>query len=224
MAAALDMAESNPDTRCLVITGVGRSFTAGANLREQLLLGPDDLEQYVDSRDGVTYLIQRIEDSPLPVIAAVNGYALGGGLELALASDVRIASTEARFVCSAVNVGLILSWHRLPRLIGLGRAKEMLLSGQMYDAAQAEKWGLVTAVHAPEVLLDRALELAAQIASRAPLSVAATKNAADRAFEISETEAGVMQRELFLTMARTSDHEEALNAFVEKRSPRYEAH
>jgi enoyl-CoA hydratase len=222
MGAALDWAESDPEIRCVVITGTGSSFTAGANLREQLALGPDDLENYVDSTDGMTYLVQRIEDSSLPVIAAVNGFALGGGLELALACDIRVASTEARFVCSAVNVGLILSWHRLPRLIGLGPAKEMLLSGQMYDATKAEHWGLVTAVHPPEVLMERTLELAAQVASRAPLSVAATKNAADQAFEISESEAAARQRELFLTMARTQDHEEAIRAFLEKRPAHYQ--
>ena len=115
------------------------------------------------------------------MIAAINGWCVGGGFELALCCDLRIASAEARFVCAGVNMGLMVSAWRLPRLIGVSRAKAMLLTGSPHDARTAELWGLVTAVCEPEALQGAAIELASRIASRAPLSVEATKRIASRA-------------------------------------------
>ncbi len=115
-------------------------------------------------------MLERIETYLIPVIAAVNGHCLGGGLELASVCDIRIASQAASFVCAGVNVGLMASAYRLPRLIGVARAKQMLLTGAPHDAATAERFGLVTAVHAADTLLPEAIRLAARIASRAPLS------------------------------------------------------
>lgn len=220
--AAFERLTSEEDIRCIIVTGTGTSFTAGANLVQQAELTVDDHEEYVDSDDGLGSIMARIESTRVPVIAAINGYALGGGLEFALCCDVRLASTEARFVCAGVNVGLILSWFRLPRVIGLGRAKEMLLSGAMYDAEQAERWGLVSSVHEPAQLMPAALALAEQIASRAPLSVEATKQCANQAFDLSTSEAMTLQRLRFLEMVATRDHAEALQAFIEKRTPVYE--
>lgn len=219
---AFDKLTGDPDIRCLVVTGTGKSFTAGANLRQQEELTSDNHEKYVDSDDGMGSIMARIEASRVPVIAAINGYALGGGLEFALCCDIRLASTDARFVCAGVNVGLILSWFRLPRVIGMGRAKEMLLSGAMYDAAQAERWGLVSGLHEPDQLMPAALELAERIASRAPLSVERTKQCANQAFDLSTPEAMALQREQFLEMVATRDHAEALRAFIEKRPAVYE--
>lgn len=214
--------EQDRAVRCIVITGTGKSFTAGANLRQQEELVPDDFEKYVDSNEGLGSIMVRIESSRVPVIAAINGYTLGGGLELALCCDIRLASTDARFVCAGVNVGLILSWFRLPRIVGLGRAKEMLLSGAMYDAERAERWGLVSGLYAPDELMPAALALAEQIASRAPLSVEATKAYANQAFDLPTKEAMKAQRTKFLEMAATRDHAEALRAFIEKRPAEYE--
>ena len=221
--AGFDELEADPAIGVVVITGTGDSFTAGADLKEQLGVALDDREAYYSSDEQMTYVIKRIAACKLPTIAAVNGYTLGGGLELAITCDIRIASATAKFVCAGVNVGLILSWHKLPRIIGIGRANEMLLSGSMYDAETAERWGLVSSLHAPEDLTSEAIELAERIASRAPLSVQATKAVTARSFEMSAEEAGALQWELFLKMSATSDHREAIRAFVEKRSPNFEA-
>lgn len=214
--------EQDDDLRCIIITGTGKSFMAGANLRQQEELTPDNFEKYVDSNEGLGSIMVRIESSRVPVIAAINGFTLGGGLEFSLCCDIRIASTDARFVCAGVNVGLILSWFRLPRVIGLGRAKEMLLSGAMYDAETAERWGLVSALHAPDELMPAALALAEQIATRAPLSVENTKACANQAFDLTTAEAMQVQRTKFLEMVATRDHDEALRAFIEKRPADYE--
>lgn len=220
--AAFEEFERDLSIRCLVVTGTGKSFLSGANLRHQEELTPADFEKYADSNEGLSSIMTRIEAARFPVIAAINGYTVGGGLEVALCCDVRLASVDARFACAGVNVGLILSWWRLPRVIGLGRAKEMLLSGAMYGAEQAERWGLVTGLHEPAALMPAALELAEQIATRAPLSVEATKECANRAFDLSTAEAMSLQREKFLQMISTRDHGEALRAFIEKRPANFE--
>lgn len=215
--AAFEAFQQDLNVRCLIVTGTGNSFLSGANLHHQKRLDPEDFENYADSDEGLGSIMRRIEAARFPVIAAINGYAIGGGLEVALCCDVRLASTDARFVCAGVNVGLILSWFRLPRIVGLGRAKEMLLSGAMYDARQADRWGLVTGLHEPEELMSAALTLAKQIATRAPLSVEATKQCANRAFDLPTEEAIAVQREQFLRLIGTRDHDEALQAFIEKR-------
>jgi enoyl-CoA hydratase len=165
-------------------------------------LGSAGFEAYADSDDGLGSIMARIEAARLPVIAAINGYAVSGGLEAALCCDVRLAATHAQFACSGVNVGLILSWFRLPRVVGLGRAEEMLLSGAMYDAEQAERWGLVTGLHDPDKLVPAALALAEQIATRAPLSVEATEGVRQHGFDLSIAEAMARQRERSATFKR----------------------
>jgi enoyl-CoA hydratase len=144
---------------------------------------------------------------------------MGGGLALALACDIRIASTQAKVVCAGVNVGLMASAYRLPRIIGVARAKHMLLTGLPQDAATAERFGLVTAVHAPEELLAAASALAERIASRAPLSVEATKRIASRALPPADI-AEAMRKELDL-LVKSADHAEALAAFREKRESKF---
>jgi enoyl-CoA hydratase len=153
------------------------------------------------------------------VIAAINGWCLGGGLELASVCDIRIAAAEARFVCSGVNVGLMASAYRLPRLIGLARAKHMLLTGSPVDAATADKFGLVTAVHAGDALRVQAVTLAERIASRAPLSVEATKRTAALASDLSPEEAAALNAKELAVLSRSADHKAALAAFAEKREP-----
>ncbi|MGB8365464.1 MAG: enoyl-CoA hydratase/isomerase family protein [Rhizomicrobium sp.] len=152
--------------RAVVVTGHRHAFCSGDDLkeREAALQGGGG-----DAAASFHVLVDRIEACRAPVIAAVNGWAIGGGLELALGCDIRIASTQAQFVCAAVNVGLIASAWRLPRLIGVARAKHMLLTGLPFDAATAERFGLVSSVHPPETLADAALALAERIATRAPL-------------------------------------------------------
>jgi enoyl-CoA hydratase len=208
---ALDQVEADEQVRAVVVTGRGRAFCGGADLKDT---GEDG-----EDIDAFGRLLDRLDTVRVPVIAAVNGWCVGGGFELALCADIRIASSGARFVCAGVNVGLIASAYRLPRLIGVSRAKAMLLTGLPYDAAEAERFGVVTAVHPPEALKAAALALAARIASRAPLSVEATKRIAGRAPDLSPQDAGALQDEAIQRLRRSEDHQAALAAFRAKREP-----
>ena len=166
-------------------------------------------------------VLARLGAMRLPTLAAVNGHSIGGGFELALACDLRIASTNARFAGAGVNVGLMASTYRLPRLIGVARAKALLLTGLPSDAVQAEQWGLVTALHPPEDLAGAALDLAARIASRAPLSVEASKRTIDAAMHLSSAQADELAATELAILTRSQDHREALVAFREKREPKF---
>jgi enoyl-CoA hydratase len=221
--AAFEPLDADLDVRCVVVTGTGTAFLAGGDLKlQQSLQTREDDEAYADHPESLSAAMVRVERARVPVVAAVNGDVAGGGLEFALGCDIRLAATTARFVAAGVNVGLILSWYRLPRTIGLGRAKQMLLTGSPCDAVTAERWGLVTAVHEPGALLPAALELAERIASRAPLSVESTKACANRAFDLPTEEATRVQRERFIEMLGTRDHHEALDAFFDRRPPVFE--
>ena len=153
----------------------------------------------------------------MPVIVAINGGALGGGLDLALACDIRLAAEGASFTASGVNVGLMASVGRLPTLIGSGPAKAMLLTGQPVDAAMALRLGLVTAVHPADRLLNEALTLAGGIAGRAPLAVEAAK----RFVGMSLEERARRMDPALEALADTADHREAVASFLEKRTPAF---
>jgi enoyl-CoA hydratase len=209
--AALDQVETNDALRCLIVTGRGRAFCSGDDLKS---VGPagEDLA-------GFGKLLDRLEATRVPVIAAVNGWCVGGGFELALCCDIRLASTEAKFVAAGVNVGLMASTYRLPRLIGVSRAKSMLLTGLPHDAETAERYGLVTGLHAPRQLRAAAIALAERIASRAPLSVEASKRTANRAPDLSPEDANVMLGQELRILRRSKDHKAAVAAFRERRDP-----
>ncbi|MFI0417216.1 enoyl-CoA hydratase/isomerase family protein [Spongiactinospora sp. 9N601] len=208
----------DPEIRCLVLTGTGGTFTAGADLRKDMGLTGDRIDEFLTGFDGV---LHALEDFRAPVIAAVNGAAAGGGLELALACDIRIAAGDAFFVASGVNVGLIASFWRLARVVGLGPAKEILLTGDRYPAERALRWGLVTEVHPPGELLPAALAKARRIASRPPLSVEAAKACAALAPGLTREQAAALQAEKFHAMVATDDHREAVDAFLSGRAGRY---
>jgi enoyl-CoA hydratase len=217
LLARLDEIDTDLDIRVMVLTGRGsRAFCSGDDLKEQAEAQRAGSNAHLGEFGRV---LERIESHRLPVIAAINGWCMGGGLELASACDIRIASMEARFVCSGVNVGLMASTYRLPRLIGVARAKHMLLTGSPVDATTADKFGLVTAVCAPDALTGEALKLAERIASRAPLSVEATKRIAALAPDLSPAEAAVANAKELAVLARSADHKAALAAFAEKREP-----
>jgi enoyl-CoA hydratase len=214
----LDALERDSAVRAIVVTGKGRTFCSGDDLKERAAVLNSGNS---DSTASFAQLLDRLETSRVPVIAAVNGWAAGGGLELALACDIRLAANEAQFVCAGVNVGLIASAWRLPRLIGPGRAKHMLLTGLPFDAMTAEKFGLVTGVYQAGDLLPAALVLAERIASRAPLSVEATKRIASRAVDLVPAEASRAVQAEFEALVKSADHAEALAAFREKREPKF---
>jgi enoyl-CoA hydratase/carnithine racemase len=208
---ALDRVEANDALRCLIVTGRGSAFCSGDDLKN---VGPggEDLA-------GFGRLLDRLEAIRVPVLAAVNGWCVGGGFELALCCDIRIASTEAKFTAAGVNVGLMASTYRLPRLIGVSRAKAMLLTGLPHDAETAERFGLVTGLHAPDELRPAAIALAERIASRAPLSVEAAKRTANRAPDLSPEDANVMLGQELRVLRRSNDHKAAVAAFRERRDP-----
>lgn len=211
--AALDRVETNDALRCLIVTGRGRAFCSGDDLKDVSGEGED--------LAGFGRLLDRVEQSRVPVVAALNGWCVGGGFELALCCDIRLASIEAKFVCAGVNVGLMASTYRLPRLIGESRAKSMLLTGLPHDAETAERYGLVTGLYAPQALRDAAIAMAERIATRAPLSVEATKRTAHRALDLSPQESGRIWGEELRVLRRSNDHKAAIAAFRERREPTF---
>ena len=203
----LDEITKDDETWAVVLTGRGGVFCAGDDLREAHGRAPPDALAAVEN---FNQLMDWIEALRVPVIAAVDGWCFGGGLELALACDIRLASDRAVFAASGVNIGLMASVTRLPRLIGVARAKAHLLTGAQFGPERALADGIVTAVHPPERLLPEAFHLAEWIASRAPLAVEATKRVVDGRSYVEEE---------LPALVASADHREAVAAFMAKRSP-----
>jgi enoyl-CoA hydratase len=212
--------ENDTNIRAVILTGRGTAFCGGDDLREERNSDGGETRR-IDNLANFGRLLNVIERFRVPVIATINGWCVGGGFELSLCCDIRIASTNARFVCAGVNVGLTASGYRLPRLIGVGPAKHMLLTGLPNDAETAYRLGLVTALHAPDELGPAARALAERIASRAPLSVEATKRIAGQAPDLTPSEAGQMLLGELIPLVRSADHAEAVAAFLEKREPMF---
>jgi enoyl-CoA hydratase len=210
--------EKDDDLRVLVITGAGdKAFVAGADIKE---LVERDAVMGRDISRFRQALFARIENLPIPVIAAVNGYALGGGLELALACNIRIASEKAQFGAPEVKLGIIPGdggTQRLPRLVGLGRAMELVLTGDFIDALEAHRIGLVNKVVPHEELLENVMALAKKIASRPPLAVKFAKEAVNRGQEGDTTAGYALESYLHALACTTEDKAEGVAAFLEKR-------
>lgn len=215
MVALFDELEADFAVRAVVLTGRGKTFCTGDDLREAAANGRVTPQAVAD----FNAMLARLESFRAPVVAAVNGHCVGGGLEVALACDIRLASTEAVFTAAGVNVGLMASPWRLPRTIGVAKAKVMLLTGSPVKPEEALANGLVTAVHEPGALLDAALALAARIASRAPLSIEATKRIASRALDMDAEEAAQAMADEVEILSPSEDHADAVAAFAERRDP-----
>ncbi|MGZ4557371.1 MAG: enoyl-CoA hydratase/isomerase family protein [Mycobacteriaceae bacterium] len=217
---ALAELSADLDIRCVVLTGAGRGFCAGADLSEtrRVATGPEEARTYLQEFDE---LVLAIEACRVPVIAAINGPAVGGGLEVALACDIRIAASSSFFIAAGVNVGLIANFWRLTRTVGLGPAKEIVLTGDRYTPAQALQWGLVTEVHPAEDLLPAALAKAKRIASRVPLSVERVKQSLGEAQTMDLETYMTAQGEAFVALAASKDHTEALDSFLSKRPGKF---
>lgn len=205
--------------RVAVLTGEGKAFAAGADIAEMKDFGAQEALAYAQRGAEALYAIEAL---PQPVIAAVNGFALGGGCELALACDIRIASEKARFGQPEVGLGVIPGFggtQRLARAVGLGRAMHMILSGRPIGAQEALAIGLVSAVYPPEAFREAALALARTIAENAPLAVQAAKRAlrtgADQGLGAGIEAEGL----LFAACFGTMDQKEGMSAFLEKRKP-----
>ncbi|MBN1224416.1 MAG: enoyl-CoA hydratase/isomerase family protein [Candidatus Aminicenantes bacterium] len=219
----LDEIEGDRELRVLVITGSGeKAFVAGADINE--LVERDALLGREVSRFRQE-LFSRIENLPIPVIAAVNGYALGGGLELALACNIRIAAETAKFGAPEVKLGIIPGdggTQRLPRLVGLGRAMEMILTGDFVDAQEAFRIGLANKVVPDKELMETAMVLAQKIASRPPLAVKYAKEAVSRSQEGDAVSGYALESYLHALTCTTEDKKEGVTAFLEKRKGRFQ--
>jgi len=218
LSSLMDELEKDDKLRVLVITGAGdKAFVAGADIQE--LVDRDARMGRRVSRDRQE-IFSRIENLPVPVIAAVNGYALGGGLELALACNIRVCSEKAQFGAPEVKLGIIPGdggTQRLPRLVGLGRGMEMVLTGDFIDAQEAYRIGLVNKVVPPEELMNAAMELAQKIASRPPLAVRYAKEAVNRSQEGDKASGFALESYLHALTCTTEDKKEGVAAFLEKR-------
>jgi len=218
----LEDAEKDENVRVLVITGAGeKAFCAGLDLKPMRDINV--IEAVEMSRRGQK-LTLAIEEVGKPVIAAINGYALGGGLELAMACDIRIASEKARIGQPEVNVGLIPGWggtQRLPRLVGKGIAKELIFTGKMIDAKTAERIGLINMVVPPEKLRSAVEELAKVIMSKPPIAIRLAKELINSSTETDQGTGLVHEAEAFGILSSTEDYREGVSAFIEKRKPEY---
>ena len=214
----MDHVLSDNDVRAVILTGAGpKAFVAGADISEFLQAGPDEGAALAKRGQDLFF---RIERCTKPFIAAVNGFALGGGCELAMSCHFRIASDNARFGQPEVNLGIIPGYggtQRLPRLIGPGRAMELILTGNMIDAAEALRIGLVNHVTPPETLLETAGSILRTILSRSPVAVARSIEAVNAA--ILGEEGFEVEIDMFRACCGTEDMKEGVTAFLEKRKP-----
>lgn len=206
--------------RALIITGAGeKSFVAGADISEMSTLTKAEGEAFGLKGNAV---FRKIETFPIPVIAAINGFALGGGCELSMCCDIRLAAENAKFAQPEVGLGITPGFggtQRLCRLIGVGKAKEMLYTCGQIDAQEALALGLVNAVYPPEELMPAAEKMAKRIAKNAPIAVRATKKAANDGLQTDMDSAIAIEARLFGSCFETADQKSGMTAFLEKRRP-----
>ncbi len=222
LGEAVRDAAQDPELRAIIITGEGtRAFCAGADLRERATMGDDAI---LEMLTAYRTELQIIEESPLPVIAAINGHALGGGLELALLCDLRIAARHASFGLPETGLGIIPGaggTQRLTRLLGIGRAKELILLGRRLDADTALRFGLIERITTGQDILAETLEWIGPILEGAPLAQRAALRAIDAASELELTAGLAFELEQYRTCLMSEDRREGLRARAEGRPPRF---
>ena len=205
-------------TRVLIVTGDGeKAFVAGADISEMAHLY--EKEGYEFSKIGAV-AFRKLETLPIPVIAAVNGFALGGGCELAMACDIRIASNKAKFGQPEVGLGITPGFsgtYRLAKLVGQGYAKEMIFTGKAIRADEALRIGLVNAVYEPEELMDKAIEMAQKMIKNAPLAIKYAKQCINESYDLIAEDAIELENTNFGKCFATEDQKEGMSAFLEKR-------
>ena len=214
--------ENDGTVRAMILTGEGRSFVAGADIGEQYPLDLDGGRRWGQRGSA---LFRRMERLEFPTIAAVNGFALGGGCELAMSCDIILASEKAKFGQPEVGLGITPGFsgtQRLPRRVGVAKAKELIFSGRMVKADEAERIGLVNAVYAPEALLDGAMEMARSFAKNAPIAVKYAKACIDRGMQTDIDSGIAYENELFAMCFATADQKEGMGAFLEKRTAEFQ--
>jgi len=221
LGLAIDEVRSRDDIGGLIVTGAGRAFVAGADISELSSQTPSIAKARAQTGQSV---FRRFETSPKPVIAAVNGFALGGGCELALACHIRIASDKAKFGQPEVKLGTCPGFggtQRLSRLVGKGRAIQLLATAEMIDAAEAYRIGLANKVVAGDELMATATGMMNVILANGPLAVSLCIEAVDRGLEMSLEEGLVLEANHFGLLASTEDMTEGMKAFLDKRTPEF---
>ncbi len=221
---ALNEANKDRDVRVVVITGAGdRAFSAGADISSFM-----ELKSVVEAREfarkGFEMVIKRIESIGKPVVAMVNGLALGGGCELAMACDIIIASDNAVFGQPEINVGVLPGWggmSRLARLVGIHKAKELTFTGDLISASEAEKIGLVNRVVSPEKLEEEVMKIANRLKDKSPIALQIAKETINRSFAPDVDDIIMRDVDAFAAMFSTEDSKEGVKAFLEKRKPEF---
>ena len=216
---------TDDEVRCVILTGAGeKAFVAGADIPE---LADLDVRAGSDLSARGLYLMKTIQNFPKPVIAAINGFALGGGCEIAMACDIRIASEKAKLGQPEVNLGIIPGYggtQRMSRLVGRGKAMQLIFTGDMISAKEAHRIGLVEEVYAPEELMDKAIEMARSICAKAPLAIAAAKECINRGLDMDLAHGCDFEKVQFGSLCGTGDKNEGMEAFLEKRKPEFSGH
>ena len=213
---AFDVVENDEEIYVVVVTGAGRSFVAGADISEMATMNVVEGKNFGDLGNQAMLRLERMEK---PTIAAINGFALGGGCELSMACDIRIASEKAKFGQPEVGLGITPGFggtQRLARTVGVSNAMELILTAQVIPAARAKEIGLVSHVYAPEELLDKALELANAIAANAQIAVRQSKAAIRRGMQTDVITGAAFESEAFGLCFATEDQKDAMRAFVNK--------
>lgn len=209
------------ESRALIITGEGKSFVAGADISEMKDMTPLEAENFSNKGHRI---FSKLENFPKPVIAAVNGFALGGGLEIALSCDIIVASEEAQFGQPEVGLGIIPGFggtQRLTRTVGPKKAKELIFTADRINAKKAYEIGLVNRVVQPDELMDECKDIASSISKNAPLAVQHAKKAINEGSDIQIDEAMKIEAKEFKECFKTEDHKEGLKAFIEKNEPKF---
>ncbi len=220
LAAAIDRFEADDAIGCMVITGSDKAFAAGADIKE--MAGKSFIDAFLGDFIGTWH---RLADARKPLVAAVAGFALGGGCELAMQCDLIIAADNAKFGQPEIKLGIIPGiggTQRLTHAVGKAKAMDLILTGRMMDAQEAERAGLVARIVPAASLLDEAIKVAATIAAMSLPSVLAAKEAVNRAFEVSQAEGLRFERRVFHSLFATRDQKEGMTAFIEKRPPKFE--
>jgi enoyl-CoA hydratase len=221
LSLAIDEAVRRGDVGAVLLTGAGRAFVAGADIGE--LADQTATEGKARAERG-QQAFRKFERSPKPTLAAVNGFALGGGCELAMACHVRLASETAKFGQPEVKLGIVPGYgasQRLPRLVGKGRALQLLLTGEMIDAAEAYRIGLVNRVVPPAELLDAARAMLATMLAQGPLAIAHCIEAVDRGLDLPLDDGIALEASYFGLLSATADKAEGMHAFLEKRPAQF---
>jgi enoyl-CoA hydratase len=222
LGGAIDEARDRDDVGAVLLTGAGRAFVAGADIAE--LANQNATEGKARAERGQR-VFRRFEQSPKPTLAAVNGFALGGGCELAMACHIRLASDAAKFGQPEVKLGIVPGYgatQRLPRLVGKGRALQLLLTGEMIDAEEAYRIGLVNRVVTGEHLLGVARAMLAGILAQGPLAVAHCIEAVDRGYDLPLDDAMALEASYFGLLSASADKAEGMRAFLEKRPAKFD--